>query len=194
MNMTQNSTDKKTSVVKKITQGTIMAIIALVVGVFLTDPVQNSLFPPEPDIRIISLTADNGNISGKFPNYVYSPSSYPANGIFEESFHLTLTNDGDGNANNFKILFRNIPKTNWLDFKNITILNSNLPNICPNKSNECSFELLSKQLGPVQLVYDVTLNVEEFKKIIDSEPVIQIDYDYEKILQINPIYIKIKID
>ena len=163
------------------------------VPLLFSEPITEFIFPLQPEIHVTNFNAEYGVVEGSFPNYVYSPRSYPENGIFDEIFHITITNDNDAIANNFLILFSWEPKESWLNYNDTKISNSVLSDVCPKKSSQCFFESVSKQLSPIQLSYKVTFDIIELEKS-NNDSKILLTFQYDEISETVPIIIDIKID
>ena len=177
-----------------VTDITLWAVASLLVTVLFTEQVWEQIFPPQPEIHVTNFNAEHGVVTGTFPNYVYSPRSFPDTGKINEIFHLTIINNNDAVANNFSILFSWSPKQIWLNYSDTKVSNPALSSVCPKKSNHCFFESVSKQLGPIQLSYNVTFDINEFKKINTTNPQIHFTYKFDEIPKSETITINVEID
>lgn len=141
--------------------------------------IEDIIFPPSPEIYVGDLNAEGGVVDGENPYYEYSPRSITPNGTKTEFFSITILNDGDAPATNFSIKFGWEPHSDWLNYGNTEIFNLGYSNSCPQKDNECTFEIITKDTGPINLQYKATLDHKLYQEIKNQEPRIIFTYYHD---------------
>jgi len=167
---------------REVGGGTILAILALIVG--LWPIVSGFIFPPVPEVNVTDLTAVNGNVEGKNPHYLYSATSYVPNGTMNETFSVIVTNTGEAPVKNFWIRFDWEPSGDWLDFSSSGINSQISVQRCPQKSSECTIELITKEMGAVELHYSVVIDHKKYLNTTEPEIILRYSHDNEPEKQI----------
>ena len=164
---------------RKISIGSILGAIAILATLLTWGPISSLWFPSQPNVLVSDLNADGGTIDGSYPHYRYQPRTMITNGTQSEVFHITIQNTGDGIAKNFKIDLVWEPDKKWINFERANVINPAYGTNCQEKSNVCTFENLSKQIGTIQLEYAVQIDWRNYNETINQNPHIEFNYNYD---------------
>jgi len=142
--------------------------------------VYDAIFPPEPEINVTDLNAQDGIIEGNKLVYSYEPRSLIPNGTKNESFYLKISNTGKADAHNFWIIVDSIPNGLWFDFQSSFIIHEGNPTPCQQKSSYCTIGLVPKESSNMVVEYDVEFDHKLYQEIVDETPKLFFNYGFDE--------------
>ena len=163
-----------------IVLGLAIGVAGLIITIIAVPQVNKFLFPPKPVILVSEVNAEKGTINPDGSVYEYSPRNISSDLKKQEIFSVSIINSGEGIANNFILDFDWEPQSDWLDFHSTTITNDGFTKPCPQKSSECIFEIITKEMGSINIQYDATIDYEKHNAILNENPKIIFRYSFNE--------------
>ena len=164
---------------KKIGVSGGLAIAAIIITILVSPIGMNFFYPPEPEINVTDLNAQNGRVEGNKLVYSYEPTSLTPNGTKNETFSLKVSNTGNANAHDFWIIMDSKPDGLWFDFQSSAIIDEGNTIPCQQKSAYCTIGLVQKESSKV-VEYKVAFDHKLYQEIVDETPKLFFNYGFDE--------------
>lgn len=164
---------------QKLEVGGILGFVAIVITVLVSPIGMDWIFPPQPEINVSDLNAQDGIVEGNKFVYSYEPRTLTPNGTKNEIFTLKVSNIGDAEAHDFWIDMKSQPDGLWFDFQESAVIDAGNPISCQQKKSYCTIGLIPKEYS-YSLQYSVKFDHKLIQEIVDETPKLFFIYDYDE--------------
>ncbi len=157
-----------------------LGVAAIIITILVSPIGMNFFFPPEPEINVTDLNAQDGIVEGNKFVYSYEPRSLTQNGTKNEIFSLKVSNTGNANAHDFWIIIDSKPDGLWFDFQSSVIIHEGNPTPCQQKSSYCTIGLVPKESSNMIVEYNVEFDHKLYQEIVDETPKLFFNYGFDE--------------
>jgi len=157
-----------------------LSVAAIIITILVSPIGMNFFYPPEPEINVTDLNAQDGIIEGNKFVYSYEPRSLTPNGTKNETFSLKVSNTGNANAHDFWIKIYSKPDGLWFDFHSSSTIHEGNATPCQQKSSYCTIGLVPKESSNMVVEYNVEFDHKLYQEIVDETPKLFFNYGFDE--------------